>query len=287
MAAAHRRELIHRDIKPGNILLDREHQRALVADFGLVKTAGSGDGMTATGVVMGTLDYISPEQARGKDIDGRSDLYSLGALMYQTLSGRLPFTSDSPTGMIFQHAFEQPKSLAEIAPQVSKQVVAIVMRLMAKDPAQRYATAERVLADLRAFREGRPPASGEQEAKSRIIAAPDLPAGEPSGSAYDEITSRLEAHRPAARSLPMPPRNWRERLFGLLQRHAPQAAQHLANTQQQVDGAVLEYERRKKDLQQLAKTAEEVAAAFESQAASHREAAAAAARAPPMQRTQT
>jgi serine/threonine protein kinase len=104
LAAAHERGLVHRDIKPSNILLNERGERAMLADFGLVKSASAGTAMTATGVIMGTVDYISPEQGRGKPVDGRSDLYSIGVLMYQMLAGRLPFVADSPTAMIFQHA---------------------------------------------------------------------------------------------------------------------------------------------------------------------------------------
>ena len=118
LAAAHRFGLVHRDIKPGNILLADGGKRALVADFGLVKSIGQDNRMTATGVVMGTVDYISPEQGRGKAVDGRSDLYSVGVLLYQMLSGKLPFSADSPTAMIFQHAYEPPPPLVEAAPQV-------------------------------------------------------------------------------------------------------------------------------------------------------------------------
>ena len=95
----------------------RQDGPRLVADFGLVKTAGSGGGMTATGMVLGTVDYIAPEQARGRDVDGRADLYALGVLAYQMLSGRLPFRADTPSAMIFQHAYETPTPLGEAAPE--------------------------------------------------------------------------------------------------------------------------------------------------------------------------
>lgn len=157
LAAAHQRGLIHRDIKPGNILLDRELGQALVADFGLVKYVDSGESLTVSGVIMGTVDYIAPEQARSLRVDARSDLYSLGALMYQTLAGRLPFAADSPTTMIFQHAYEQPAPLTEVAADVPPALAAIVLRLMAKDPAQRYQSAKDVLQDLAAFRAGELP----------------------------------------------------------------------------------------------------------------------------------
>ena len=116
LAASHKRGIVHRDIKPGNILLDWENHRALLADFGLVKSIESSAKMTATGVIMGTVDYISPEQGRGQNVDARSDLYSIGVLVYQMLSGSLPFDADSPTAMIFQHVYEPPKPLKEAPP---------------------------------------------------------------------------------------------------------------------------------------------------------------------------
>jgi len=109
---------------------------------------------------MGTVDYISPEQGRGKDVDGRSDLYSMGVLMYQMLSGRLPFEADSPTAMIFQHVYEQPKPLASILPDVSPLLTGVIEKLMEKSPDDRYQKAEQVLADLQALRAGKPLPSG-------------------------------------------------------------------------------------------------------------------------------
>ena len=107
LEAAHAQGLIHRDIKPGNILLEHGapgtlgRGRAVLVDFGLVRNIGRNTQMTATGVVIGTVDYIAPEQARGQKVNGRTDIYSLGVLMYQLLSGRLPFSADTPTAMLF------------------------------------------------------------------------------------------------------------------------------------------------------------------------------------------
>jgi WD40 repeat protein len=150
LGAAHAAGLVHRDVKPGNVLLE-DSGRALVADFGLVKTGG-GAGLTAMGTVMGTMDYIAPEQARGQAVDGRADLYALGAVAYRMLSGRLPFQADTPTGMLFQHAYAAPHPFREAAPAVPGSLAAVVERLMAKDPADRYQTAAAALADLRRLR---------------------------------------------------------------------------------------------------------------------------------------
>jgi serine/threonine protein kinase len=148
LGAAHAAGLVHRDVKPGNVLLE-DSGRALVADFGLVKTGGDGAALTATGTVMGTMDYIAPEQARGQGVDGRADLYALGAVAYRMLSGRLPFHADTPTGMLFQHAYAAPRPFRDTAPDVPAGLAAVVERLMAKDPADRYQTADDALADLR------------------------------------------------------------------------------------------------------------------------------------------
>src|SRR5262249_41918538 len=155
LGAAHEQGMVHRDIKPGNILLDTRHRRALLADFGLVKSLeSSATGHTATGVVMGTVDYIAPEQGRGQVVDARSDLYSMGVLLYQMLSGRLPFEADNPTALIFQHVYEPPPPLSKTAPHVPPALASIIEKLLAKSPADRHQSAEDVLADLRAFRAG-------------------------------------------------------------------------------------------------------------------------------------
>ena len=145
LADAHRHGLIHRDIKPGNVLIDRDRQIAMLSDFGLVKSLGS-DPQSSAGIVMGTVEYISPEQGQGKVIDERSDLYSVGVLLFQCLSGRLPFSAENPASMIFQHVYEDPPLLSDIAPQVGTGLSTIVQRLLRKDPAERFQSA----ADLQA-----------------------------------------------------------------------------------------------------------------------------------------
>lgn len=158
LSAAHAQGLVHRDIKPGNVLLERTTGRVLVVDFGLVRRLGSGDSPTASGVVLGTVDYIAPEQAHGGGIDGRADIYAVGVMLYQMLAGRLPFQAETPTAMIFQHAYEDPTPLEEAANEVPPALAAVVARMMAKDPAQRYPTCQAALADLRIVRAGGMPA---------------------------------------------------------------------------------------------------------------------------------
>jgi len=268
LAAAHNRGLIHRDIKPGNILLDRATHRALLGDFGLVKSLGSSGQMTATGVIMGTVDYISPEQGRGQPVDARSDLYSFGVLMYHMLSGRLPFEADSATAMIFQHVYEQPIPLEQVVPEVPGELATIVARLMKKNPEERYSDAESVLEDVRAFRAGEPlislrPAELSPRRESSV------------GRGSQRKTVIVEAPRfaefpePVATTSRSVAAGWwpqlRDRVANLFQEHAPEIVKQLQNTQQQVGGAVLEYERREMRLRELLNEASQVAAEIESQ----------------------
>ena len=114
LEAAHAEGLIHRDIKPGNILIERDTGRAVLIDFGLVRQMHGGVPLTAPGTVMGTADSIAPEQAQGKAVDGRADLYAIGVLMYRLLAGRLPFSGETPMAVIYQHAHEAAPSLSAL-----------------------------------------------------------------------------------------------------------------------------------------------------------------------------
>jgi len=199
LGVAHQAGLVHRDVKPGNILLEAGTGRALLADFGLAKFVGAGAGLTRTGVVVGTVSYLSPEQARGEKVDHRSDLYSLGVVAYQMLSGRLPFESDTPSRMLFQHAYETPRPLQEVAPEVPDALAAVVTRLLAKEPARRYSSSAEALSDLRHGRsQAAPVPSPEREAVAQ--GSPGRPPAPPRGE------DRTEA-------LPVaPPRLGRRRL---------------------------------------------------------------------------
>ncbi|MCH7987912.1 MAG: protein kinase, partial [Planctomycetes bacterium] len=277
LAAAHRQGLVHRDIKPGNILMSRKNSQVLLADFGLVKTLGSSARMTATGVVMGTVDYISPEQGRGKEVDGRSDLYSMGVLMYQMLSGHLPFEADTPTAMIFQHVYENPRPLGQVVPGLSPVLVSIVEKLMAKSPGDRYQNPEEVLKEIRIFRAGEIVPSEEKHAQQKQSFSDD------SGQSPHRQTSIIHAPRfeessflseGLTRSMSS---NWwqriRDRLLDVFQVYAPELVNQLQNTQQQMNGAVAEYERRKKQFQNLAEEADAVLQNLRDQAENCRTAA--------------
>jgi serine/threonine-protein kinase len=136
---AHRHGVVHRDIKPANVLLDEQTGRAILADFGISKVHGAGDSLTGTGVIIGTPHYMSPEQSLGApNVDDRSDIYSLGAVAYTMLAGREPFADSKPNEMVFRRIAEDPPPLRTVAPTVDPQLAAIVMRCLARDPAQRW-----------------------------------------------------------------------------------------------------------------------------------------------------
>ncbi len=146
LAYAHRQAVVHRDIKPDNILIEKGSGRALVADFGIARlVAAPRGGDSGEGRLVGTPEYMSPEQALGEPVDGRSDLYSLGVVGYYALSGRLPFTG-STTALIGQQVNQPPPPLD--APAAPPQLVAAIERCLAKDPAQRFQTGEELAAAL-------------------------------------------------------------------------------------------------------------------------------------------
>ena len=147
---AHQRGIVHRDIKPHNVLIDQEG-RVRVADFGIAR-AGTSD-MTETGSIMGTAQYISPEQAQGRPVDARSDLYSIGVVLYELLTGRVPFDAESPVTVALMQVNEPPIPPMEIKPDIPPALDAIVMRALEKDPARRFADADEFIAALESARQ--------------------------------------------------------------------------------------------------------------------------------------
>ena len=155
---AHRNGVVHRDVKPGNILITPTGQ-VKVADFGIAQAATTGDSavnLTQAGSVMGTATYFSPEQAQGHAVDPRSDLYSLGCVLYEMLAARPPFSGDSPVAVAYKHVQEPPVAPSRINPNIPPALEALDLKLLAKDPGQRYASAEDLRSDLRRFLEGQP-----------------------------------------------------------------------------------------------------------------------------------
>ncbi len=171
---AHKRGVIHRDLKPHNVILDDEG-RARVTDFGIAK-AGASD-MTLTGSIMGTAQYLSPEQAQGHTVSGRSDLYAVGIILYELLTGSVPFDGETAVAIAFKQVSAEPRPPSELQPGVSAALDAVVLRALAKDPARRFADADELIAALQQVRTALPISAGT--AFAGAIAGTALAAGEP------------------------------------------------------------------------------------------------------------
>jgi serine/threonine-protein kinase len=143
---AHARQLVHRDVKPQNVLIDSEG-RAKVTDFGIARSLES-DGLTKTGRVLGTTDYVSPEQAMGQDVDARSDVYSLAVLLYEMLTGKVPFEAETLVGVAMKHVNEPMPNVQQRRPEVSSAVAAAIERATDKEPRRRYEDMAGMLSDL-------------------------------------------------------------------------------------------------------------------------------------------
>ncbi|MET8557485.1 Stk1 family PASTA domain-containing Ser/Thr kinase [Streptomyces sp. NPDC004959] len=156
---SHRAGIVHRDIKPANVMLTRTGQ-VKVMDFGIARAMGdSGMTMTQTAAVIGTAQYLSPEQAQGETVDARSDLYSTGCLLYELLTVRPPFIGDSPVAVAYQHVREEPQPPSVFDPEITPDMDAIVLKALVKDPDYRYQSADDMRADIEALLEGRPVAA--------------------------------------------------------------------------------------------------------------------------------
>jgi eukaryotic-like serine/threonine-protein kinase len=184
---SHRNGIVHRDIKPGNVMLTRAGE-VKVMDFGIARAvADSQLTMTQTAQVIGTAQYLSPEQARGERVDARSDLYSTGCLLYELLTGRPPFTGDSPVAIAYQHVKEEPVPPSRIDPEVPPWADAIVLKAMQKDPAMRYQSAGEMRNDIQRALSGAPvaaPAMGAAYGTRRM------------GSASTQVAGRTAAISP-------------------------------------------------------------------------------------------
>ncbi|HKH10549.1 MAG TPA: protein kinase [Rubrobacter sp.] len=159
LQAAHERGVIHRDIKPQNVLLT-EGGEVKVADFGIARAASAAT-ISQTGLILGTAGYMSPEQALGKAASPRSDLYCLGVLLYEMLTGEQPYTADNPIAVSMKHVTEAPRAPREVNPEVPEGMNALVLKLLAKDPQDRYANAAELSGDLRRLRDGLPPIAAD------------------------------------------------------------------------------------------------------------------------------
>src|ERR671939_579831 len=161
LAFAHRNGIVHRDIKPHNIVV-RKDGRLKVTDFGIARSGASQ--MTEAGSIVGTAQYLSPEQARGALVDQRSDLYSVGVVLYEMLTGSVTFTGDTQLEIAMKHLSEVPTPPSELRPEVPHDLDSVVLRALAKDPAERYHSAEEMDADLARVLEGLP--VGEETANA-------------------------------------------------------------------------------------------------------------------------
>jgi serine/threonine protein kinase len=190
---SHRNGIVHRDIKPANVMVTRSGD-IKVMDFGIARAMSDAQAtMTQTAQVIGTAQYLSPEQARGERVDARSDLYSAGCLLYELLTGRPPFTGDSPVAIAYQHVTENPVTPSRIDPEIPPWADAIVLKSMAKDPAHRYQSAGEMRADIQRGLSGMPvdaPPTGSYERTQRMGSSTMM-----AGGGYGGPTSAIPAYQ--------------------------------------------------------------------------------------------
>ncbi len=177
LGAAHQRGTIHRDVKPQNVLLT-ETGDVKVADFGIARAASATIVADAarTACVLGTANYVSPEQAMGEPVDPRSDLYSLGVVLYEMLTGEVPYEAATPVAVAMKHVSEPPRAPRDVDPEVPEGINAVVAKLLAKKPEDRYGDAADLAEDLRRITDGLPPSSSSSSSSSDI-AGPDREKG--------------------------------------------------------------------------------------------------------------
>jgi eukaryotic-like serine/threonine-protein kinase len=186
---AHRHGIIHRDIKPHNILIG---ERLKVTDFGIARAGASQ--MTEAGSIMGTAQYLSPEQARGAPVTASSDLYSVGIVLYEMLTGKVPFTGDSAIEIAMKHLNDAPKPPSKIRPEIPDELDQVVLRALAKGPEDRYQSAEEFSEDLHRVEAGLPLAPETAEAATALLTGVTVPPGGDGGST--EVLSGTAVMRP-------------------------------------------------------------------------------------------
>ena len=188
---AHEHGVIHRDVKPHNILLT-EASEARVADFGIARAANATT-TSQSSLFMGTAGYMSPEQAKGETVGPASDLYSLGVVFYEALTGGLPYRAEDPVALAMKHVNELPRSPSEANPKVPKDLAILTLKLMAKRPEDRYPSASALVQDLKRIQYRLPPAVVASEETTQNMAVPLLPIQE-------DQTRKIAVQLPLARS---------------------------------------------------------------------------------------
>ncbi|MER5492520.1 Stk1 family PASTA domain-containing Ser/Thr kinase [Streptomyces sp. LE64] len=196
---SHRNNIVHRDIKPANVMLTRTGQ-VKVMDFGIARAMGdAGMTMTQTSAVIGTAQYLSPEQAKGETVDARSDLYSTGCLLYELLTVRPPFIGDSPVAVAYQHVREEAQPPSVFDPEITPEMDAIVLKALVKDPDYRYQSADEMRADIEACLDGQPVAA------TAAMGAVGYGGGYPGGYGDEQATTALRPQDNAAPTTMLPP----------------------------------------------------------------------------------
>ncbi|MEV6240210.1 Stk1 family PASTA domain-containing Ser/Thr kinase [Lentzea sp. NPDC051838] len=191
---SHRHGIVHRDVKPANVMITKSGA-VKVMDFGIARAIHDGQAaVTQTAAVIGTAQYLSPEQARGESVDARSDVYAAGCVLFELLTGEPPFTGDSPVAVAYQHVREDPKAPSQLNPKVSPQLDAIVLKAMSKGPANRYQSAAEMRADLVRV------LSGQRPSAPAVMTAEDRTAvmNEQARTPRTQVMSGGGRHRPAA-----------------------------------------------------------------------------------------
>ncbi len=191
LEAAHEQGIIHRDIKPGNILLTKDG-RVMITDFGIAKVLGEGSDLTSENIMMGTAKYLAPEQVEGTPLDERADLYSLGIVLYECLVGKVPFVGKNDTETALARLQREPRRITSLRPSVSPQLAAIVHKLLARDPRQRFASAAEVREALKTV--NAPPREPE------IVARPTVDRTPPTGKVI-----RPKSYTPSGTPAPREP----------------------------------------------------------------------------------
>ncbi|MGA5705637.1 Stk1 family PASTA domain-containing Ser/Thr kinase [Streptomyces cellulosae] len=216
---SHRAGIVHRDIKPANVMLTRNGQ-VKVMDFGIARAMGdSGMTMTQTAAVIGTAQYLSPEQAKGEQVDARSDLYSTGCLLYELLTVRPPFVGDSPVAVAYQHVREEPQPPSVFDPEITPEMDAIVLKALTKDPDYRYQSADEMRADIEACLDGQPVAATAAMGAAGYGGYPD-----------DQPTTALRADSGAGATSMLPPMNPDDGGYGYDERQSRRRPQKKNNT---------------------------------------------------------